>query len=209
MNLPRDPNAERDRPAALQVGGLPTFVFGHRSLMWWGTMGLVAVEGTVFALSVMSYLYLRSHAQTWPLTEQPPDLWWGTLNTALLLLSVWPNYWTKQAAERLDLRAVRMGMVVCLLFALAFLAVRVMEFRALNSRWDSSAYGSAVWMLMGLHTTHLLTDAYDTAVLLVVMFTGLVEGKRFTDVSENAAYWYFVVVSWLPIYLIVYWAPRW
>jgi cytochrome c oxidase subunit I+III len=34
------------------------------------------------------------------------------------------------------------------------------------------------------------------------------EGKRFVDVSENAVYWYFVVLSWLPIYAVIYGAPR-
>jgi heme/copper-type cytochrome/quinol oxidase subunit 3 len=63
-------------------------------------------------------------------------------------------------------------------------------------------------MLMGLHTTHLITDAYDSLVLTVLMFTGPLEGKRFVDISENAAYWYFVVLSWIPIYAVVYWGAR-
>jgi heme/copper-type cytochrome/quinol oxidase subunit 3 len=37
---------------------------------------------------------------------------------------------------------------------------------------------------------------------------GPLEGKRFVDVSENALYWYFVVLSWLPIYAVIYWAAR-
>ena len=74
--------------------------------------------------------------------------------------------------------------------------------------WDSDAYGSVVWLLLGLHTTHLITDTVDTAVLAVLFFTGPFEGKRFVDVSENALYWYFVVVSWLPIYAVIYLAPR-
>ena len=45
---------------ALDVAGLPTVVFGHRSLMWWGTLGVMAIEGTVFALAVMAYFYLRT-----------------------------------------------------------------------------------------------------------------------------------------------------
>ena len=36
------------------------------------------------------------------------------------------------------------GLVVCLLFALAFLVVRGFEFAALNVRWDTNAYGSIV-----------------------------------------------------------------
>jgi heme/copper-type cytochrome/quinol oxidase subunit 3 len=196
------------RGAALDVREVPSFGFGHRSLMWWGTQGLILIEGTVFALAVMAYFYLWSHADRWPPTEPPPGLRWGTLNTVLFLLSVGPAYVAKKAAEALDLRRVRVWLTVSTLASLAILAVRVMEFQTLNCRWDVSAYGSIVWMLLGLHTTHLVTDAFDTAVLNVLMFTGPLEGKRFVDVSENALYWYFVVFSWLPIYAVLYWAPR-
>jgi heme/copper-type cytochrome/quinol oxidase subunit 3 len=192
----------------LDISTLPTFGFGHRSPMWWGTMGLVVIEATVFALTIMSYFYLRSHAAAWPMAGLPPDLVWGNVNTAIMLASMVPNHFAKRAAERLDLHAVRLWLVVCLLVSVAFLAVRVLEFGALNTRWDRDAYGSVVWMLMGLHTTHLITDAYDSAVLTVLTFTGPMEGKRYVDISENAGYWYFVVLSWLPIYAVVYWGAR-
>jgi cytochrome c oxidase subunit 3 len=196
------------RGAALDVSGLPTFAFGHRSPMWWGTLGMVAIESTVFALTIMSYFYLRSHAASWPMGGVAPDLLWGTVNTAVLVLSMVPNHFAKRAAERLDLPKVRLWMVVCMASSLAFLAVRALEFGTLNTQWDSDAYGSVVWMLLGLHTTHLITDAYDSLVLTVLMFTGPLEGKRFVDVSENAGYWYFVVLSWIPIYAVIYWGAR-
>lgn len=192
----------------LDVAHLPTFAFGNRSPMWWGTLGLMAIEGTVFALAIMTYFYLRSHANVWPMSHQPPDLLWGTLNLVIMLASVVPNYLADRAAKKMDLAGVRRWLVVCLAFAAAFLVLRVFEFMALNTKWDTDAYGSAVWMLMGLHTTHLVTDFYDSAVLTVLMFTSLVEGKRFVDVSENAVYWYFVVLSWVPIYAVVYWGAR-
>jgi cytochrome c oxidase subunit III len=195
-------------PALLDIGHLPTFAFGNRSPMWWGTMGLMAIEGTVFALAVMMYFYLRSHSIAWPMSELAPDLVWGTINTAVMLASVVPNYLAKRAAERLDRKGVQLWLTICLLMSLVFIGIRVFEFGALNTRWDSSAYGSIVWMLLGLHTTHLVTDAYDTLVLTVLMFTGPIEGKRYVDVSENAAYWYFVVLSWLPIYAVIYWGAR-
>ena len=37
--------------------------------------------------------------------------------------------------------------------------------------WDSNAYGSIVWTMLGLHTTHVLTDLADTGVLLALMFS--------------------------------------
>jgi heme/copper-type cytochrome/quinol oxidase subunit 3 len=191
----------------IDVARLPTYVYGSHSMMWWGTMGLMLIEGTVFAITVVVYFYLRSHSQTWPV-NRAPELFWGGLNTLILLASLVPNQLAKRAAEREDRHRARWWLVACLLFALAFLTVRVFEFGALNTRWDSNAYGSVVWMLLALHTTHLVTDTIDTAVLAVLMFTGPLEGKRFVDVSENAMYWYFVVGSWLPIYAVIYWGAR-
>lgn len=206
----RDDATHRLRVEAggLNVAALPSFGFGHRSLMWWATMGLIAIEGTVFALAVATYFYLRSHAHRWPLTEAVPDLGWGVVNTVLFLLSLLPAWRTKQAAEKLDLRGTRLWLTVSTLAAVAILVVRALEWQHLNCRWDSSAYGSIVWTLLGLHTVHLVTDFYDTAVLNVLFFTGPLEGRRFVDVSENAVYWYFVVWSWLPIWAVLYLAPR-
>lgn len=209
MTAPDDRNDGDADARCLQVGHLPTFAFGHRSPMWWGTMGLVAIESTVFALIIVAYFYLRSLADAWPLSgSPPPGLLWGTLNTAILLLSMIPNEMARRAAEKLDLPRVRRALVWCMASSVAFLAVRALEFTTLNCQWDDDAYGSVVWMMMGLHTTHLITDMWDSGVLTVLMHTGPIDGKRYVDVSENAGYWYFVVASWLPIYATVYFGAR-
>jgi heme/copper-type cytochrome/quinol oxidase subunit 3 len=208
MTGPEDKNGGDDA-RWLHVGHLPTFAFGHRSPMWWGTLGLVAIETTVFALIIVAYFYLRGLAGAWPLSgSPPPDLLWGTVNTVVLLLSMIPNEMARRAAEKLDLPRVRTALIWCMAFSIAFLAVRALEFTTLNCAWDDDAYGSVVWMMMGLHTTHLITDTWDSGVLAVLMHTGPVDGKRFVDVSENAGYWYFVVGSWLPIYATVYFGAR-
>jgi cytochrome c oxidase subunit 3 len=203
-----DVSDRQDRDRRLDVSQLPSYAFSHHSPMWWGTLGMIAIEGTVFALVIAAYFYLRSHAATWPLTSLPPDLLWGTINTGIMLGSLVPNHFAKQAGERHDVQGVRVWLVAGLVFGAAFLAVRVMEFASLNVRWDSNAYGSVVWTLMGFHTAHLATDFADSVVLAVLFFTGPLEGKRFVDVSENAFYWYFVVWTWLPIYFVVYWGAR-
>jgi cytochrome c oxidase subunit III len=193
---------------AMDVSGLPTYAFGNRSLMWWGTFGMILIESTVFAIAIVAYFYLRDRADAWPPHGVPPVLTYGTWNTVVLLLSAIPNQWTKKRAEAEDLRGTRIGLVVCLAFAVAFLVLRGFEFGALQTSWNTSAYGSIVWALMILHTIHLVTDTLDSAVLTVLMFTGPLSGRRFVDVSENTVYWWFVVGSWLLIYATVYLAPR-
>ena len=196
------------QPRALDVSHLAPGAFGYRSLLWWGTMGIVVIEAAAFALAIGGYLYLRTRVIHWPPNVPPPGLFWGAVNTVVLLASCIPNELARRAAHRVDLGKVRLWMVICLLFGVAFNIVRVFEFMSLNVRWDTNAYGSAVWLLLGLHTTHIITDFLDTAVLTALMFVGPIEEKRFVDVSENSAYWYFVAIAWLPIYGVIYWAPR-
>ena len=196
-------------PNTLDVRHLPPGAFGPRSLMWWGTIGVVLIEGTVFLLAITAYFYLAVRVPAWPPDGvAPPDLTWGTLNVAILLGSIVPNQLTKWAAERVDLGRVRLWLFVSLLFALAFNIVRAFEFAHLNVSWDRDSYGSAVWLLLGLHTTHIVTDFLDSLVLAALMVVGPVEEHRFVDVQENCLYWYFVVLTWLPIYGVIYWAPR-
>ncbi|MGE5526831.1 MAG: cytochrome c oxidase subunit 3 [Rhodospirillaceae bacterium] len=201
--------AIRRTSQVLDASKLPSYGYSHRSLMWWGTVGMIAIEGTVFALAIATYLYIRARAYTWPLSVLPPELIWGSINVVIALLSLLPNQWTKRAAEAEDLAKVRIGLIVCVVIGVALLGIRILEYQSLNVRWDSNAYGSAVWMLLTLHTIHLATDWYDTAVLAVLMHTGPLEGKRYVDVSENALYWYFVVIAWVPIYAVIYFGARW
>jgi heme/copper-type cytochrome/quinol oxidase subunit 3 len=192
----------------LDVSRLPTYAFSHRSLMWWATWGMMLIEGTVFAIGLVAYYYLRGLAIEWPPSSAPPDLLFGTVNTAILLLSGIPNHLAAKAAEREDLGAVRLWMVACMLLGVGFQVVRAFEFGTLNTHWDANAYGSIVFALLTLHTVHIVTDFIDTGVLTVLMFTGPLNGRRFVDVNENADYWWFVVGSWLPIYFTLYWVPR-
>jgi heme/copper-type cytochrome/quinol oxidase subunit 3 len=194
---------------ARDVSGLPTFAFGPRTLTWWGTLGFMAVEGMGFVLAAGVYLYLMTLAPKWPLNAPQPDYWPGTIVALLLIVSVPLNQLLNRWAHRQELAKVRWGLVGMSLLGIAPLIVRWFEFPALLVRWDWNAYGSASWFLLGLHSLHLVTDVGDTLVLTALMFTRHGHsGRRFSDVSDNAFYWDFVVLSWLPIYFILYWLPR-
>ena len=192
------------------ISHLPTHAFGHRSVTWWGTLGFIAIESTVFALGGMVYLYLAGLAETWPPGRlAPPDLFWGSLFTLVLLVSMIPNVWLKRAAEREDERASKINLAVLLLFGALLLVIRGFEFAHLNVRWDENAYGSISEVMLGAHTLHLGTDLGESVILTVLAFRYGLSGRKFADVSEDAIYWNFVLAAWLPNYLLIYWLPRW
>jgi cytochrome c oxidase subunit 3 len=190
------------------VSDLPTHGFGPRMTMAWGTMGFIVLEGMGFALATGAYLYLSITNADWPLSAPPPGLLWSGIFTGVVLLSAWPNHLAKHAARKEDLPRVRLLLVIMSAAGLVTLGLRALEFTTLNVTWDFNAYGSVIWFLLGLHTVHLLTDVGDTLVLTALMFTRHAEGKRFSDVEDNAVYWDFVVFAWLPIYVLIYWGPR-
>jgi heme/copper-type cytochrome/quinol oxidase subunit 3 len=199
-----------ERPVVLDLSDLPTYGFSSRATTWWGTLAYCTLEGTGFALAIGIYLYLLvMNAGEWPMQAEPADLLPGTTITALMLLSLIPNQWVKRRAKQLDLKSVRLGLVAMSLVGLLVLGVRVYEFPALNIWWDTNAYGSVLWLILGLHTAHVATDVGDTLVVTALMFTRHGRApRRFTDVEDNAFYWYFVVLSWLPLYGLIYWMPR-
>ena len=205
------PAAGRPLPhrVVLNARRMPSYAHGSRSPMWWGTVGFAAAEAMGFAMAIGAYFYLVFVNGNWPLSARPPDLLWSSLHTTVILISVWPNHLAKKNGEREDLGRARRDLVIMCLIGLVLLGLRALEFGTLHVRWDQNAYGSMVWLLLGLHTAHLLTDVIDTIILTVLMFTRHGRGKRFSDVGDNAFYWYFVVLSWLPIYVILYWFPRW
>jgi cytochrome c oxidase subunit 3 len=193
----------------VDVADLSDHAFGHHGLIWWGTSGFMVIEGSMFLMVLIVYFYLRLRVDAWPPSLDPPALFYGTLNLLVLLASGIPNHMAKVAAEEYSLARVQFWLAICVVFGVVLLLIRAFEFTTLNCRWDDNAYGSIVWCLMVLHTIHLATDVVDTTVLAALMFAGPVNPKRYVDVSENGLYWYFILLWWIPIYLTVYFAPRW
>jgi heme/copper-type cytochrome/quinol oxidase subunit 3 len=194
--------------AVVDVSGLPNSEFGHRGLIWWGTVGFMVIEGSMFVIGLVVYFYLRLNVAQWPPSLPDPDPSYGTANLLLVFVSLVPAAISKRAAEKFDLERSRRWLAVLVLMGIGSLVLRAFEYPALNCRWDDNAYGSIVWVLLSMHTIHVATDVVDSAVLLVMAATKPMTRKRFVDLSENSLYWYFIVAWWLPIYAVIYFAPR-
>ena len=193
------------------VAELPNNIVGPGSLTWWGTVGFMLIEGTAFALTFATYFFLMNQEDSWP--PEPwhaPSLLAGTLFTIVIVLSEIPNTMIKKAAQASDTEKIRKLLLLMVGIGVLLLVIRAFEFPSLNVNWFENAYGSILWALLLLHTTHILTDWVDTVVLAALVQTPLgYERRRMIDTDENSLYWRFVWLTWLPIYLMIYWVPRW
>jgi heme/copper-type cytochrome/quinol oxidase subunit 3 len=189
----------------LDVSHLGTVVHGHRDPLWWGVMLLMAIEGTMFALLAASYGYLRGNESVWPPTGaiQPPiSLTLATV--VILILSGVSMAWAFRAASHDDLRNVRLGMIVTTILSAVALIPRGYEFAMLGYKWNSHAYGSIVWAIYFMHTFHLVSGVIENMVLTTLLYKGPVEKKHMLDARLGGYYWWFVVVSWVLLWALIF-----
>ena len=197
------------RPA-LDVSRLPPIAVDSRGLLWWGMVGLMAIEGTMVALLMATYFYLRLAALQWP----PPGASDGglllpTLALVVLLASVVPMYLADHAVKETDRRGAVLCTTINVLMAIVFLGMRTMEMKRLTFRWDSHAYGSIYWSILGLHTSHVIASTVESIVLVALIARGYFHDEQRLGLRTDGLYWYFVVGAWIPLYALLFLFPRW
>lgn len=197
------------RTADIDLSQLPDYLFGPGAIGYWGGIAFMLIEGVGLALLIGAYFYLMPFEREWPPGVSPPPLFWATAGVIVALLSELPNILTIRRAKEQSKQGVQLWIVVTALFGVVLLVLRVFEFQAFNVRWDANAYGSINWALLIMHHADLVTDTYDTFVLAAMVFLKPVDGRKFSDVNDNAVFWHFVVATWVAVYVVVYWVPRW
>ena len=198
------------RRAVLDVALLDDHAFSYRAPIWWGNLLMIFIEGAAFALMLVSYYYIRRNFNTWPPERTYlPDLGVSTANLILLLVSIGPIWYAAKLAFAHEAPSrIGLWLMVVVAFGVAAIVLRAFELKGLHTRYDSNAYGSITWMLLITHLAHLIAGSLETLLIALVMFTGPVERKHYTDTTVMAVYWYFVVASWVVLWLVVFVSVR-
>ena len=178
--------------------------------VWWGNTLTIMIEGAGFAILVITYFYIRRGFPSWPPAGTLlPDLGASTANAAILVVSILPMWYAvKLAAAREPTRVIAILLLGCAAFGITASVFRVLEFSGVNTRWNSSAYGAIVWSILAVHFAHILAVTLETLLIGILLLTRPIEERRYADISANAIYWYFVALSWVALYVIVFLAPR-
>jgi len=191
--------------ATLDVSHLPTYAFGRRDPRWAAVILLMAIEGSVFGLMLFTYFYVRTRLEVWPPTSPGTrELLFGGAIALVLLASVVPAHLVNRAVYSADLARAKRWLTLCTCLSLLALLLRGLELSHLPFRWDSNVYGSVFWGVLCLHTMHLIAGNVENMLFLVPLRRGPIEKKHLVDLEVNSIYWYFVVLSWVPLYLVLY-----
>ena len=192
-------------PRVIDVSNLPEYELGDRALVWWGQVGMLVIEGTMFALTFATYFYLRTVAVQWPPpTVALPDLTLPSIMLALLLVSCVPMYIADEAAKKENYSRTIIWFGISGVLCIGAVVLRWYEIGALEFKWYSHAYGSAVWTLLGLHTFHLVVSTGETIVMMLILLTrSRPQHKHYLVVRIDGLYWYWVVAWYLLYYVIV------
>lgn len=195
----------------MDVSELPDVCFGPRDIMWWGTAGFVLIEGFTMVLCWVVLIYLHQNFPTWPPEDTTrPGLGLATVLIVAMLLSVPFIRLIENASKRFDLGAMRRWLPIAALLCTAFVVMRIAELMTqVNVKWNTNAYGSAVWLVLGSHGTLLLIEAAEMIGFAVAFWIAPIERKHFSDVADAAFYWYFMVAAAFVTYVLVFLLPRW
>lgn len=202
---------------ALDVSHLPATEFDHRSPLWWGNLILLFIETAMFGVMIAVFVTTAMNIRPFPpprvdrfpvLLNSEPELMLPVVGLIALLLSLIPGIWLDLAARRRDVKAVKILLAITLVFNVALVIIRYYEFDSLHFKWNDNAYGSAVWMILGLHMFHLIALLCEDICLTVWLYARGFDEKHALDVTVAAVYWYWIVGMWVVLFPIVYLVPR-
>jgi cytochrome c oxidase subunit III len=188
---------------------LPVYVLGPRSVVWWGMLGLIAIEIVVFSGFIAMYFWLKLVNPAWPPEGiDKPDLLLPTINTFVLIVSGAAMIYAKRAIGRDDQLGLKLGQGLAIVLGIVFLTIKYVEYSGYGYDWSTHAYGSITWTITGFHSAHVVSVVMKGFVVLAMGFRGMFRPDRHLAFEVSTIYWTFVVVIWLPLYFTMYISPR-
>jgi cytochrome c oxidase subunit III len=184
---------DRTAPAPLVTGKL-------------GMKILVLALSMLFAASILGYLVIRFRASAWPppgVPHLPGTLW---ISTLIIVVSSFTMQGAVRAARADRQGALRNGMLLTTVLALAFLVSQTLNWFALvaaNLTAKTNLYGFTFFMLTGLHAAHVVGGVIPLGVVTARAFRGRYSSTFRPGVEYCAIYWHFLAVVWVVLFALL------
>ena len=169
-----------------------------------GMIVFLASDVMLFAAFFSAYYVLRGANDPWPPPGADLDVPRALIATLVLVSSSITLIAGDRALADRRSRAARRWVLVTVALGLAFAVNQLLEYRDLSFRIDDHPYGSAYWMLTGVHGAHVLAGLGA----LMLLFVRLVRARDLERVEPYAGgvslYWHMVDAVWVGVFLTIW-----
>jgi cytochrome c oxidase subunit 3 len=191
---------------ALGKRPLPVGAIGRTGPGWWGIVCVIATEASLFAYLLFSYFYYAVQiADGW--IPKSPSFGYSLPGIICLIVSGAAVWWGERGAERGARSRTLLGFVVALLLGIVFIVLQILDWSSEPFTVRSGEYGSIFFVTTGFHLAHLVVGVIALLLVLAWSALGYFDARRNTPVLIVAAYWYFVVVVGVAVFLSFYVLP--
>lgn len=187
-----------------------------------GMWTFLATEVLFFGGLFMAYILYRSfYPEAFAIGSRYTDLFYGTLNTAILLTSSLTMALAVHAAQEGKTKSIVRCLLLTLLFAVGFLVVKGFEYHKdfaehlvpgaqFNSELPQRAqiFFWLYWAMTGLHAIHVTVGIGLLAIIAVLAKRGRFSNGYHTPVEVSGLYWHFVDLVWIFLYPLLYLIDR-
>jgi heme/copper-type cytochrome/quinol oxidase subunit 3 len=193
---------------------LPHHASGTRAFGWWGMVGLIATEATLFGALISSYFYLRftSGSVVWPPDDiAKPSLTLPLIMTAILWASSIPVHFADSGIKKGKQGRLKWGLLLGFLLGATFLTIQIVaEYPEVLHEFGPSTnvYGSLFFGLTGLHGAHVAVGLLFSLWTQARAWRGHFDENRHVTVQNFAMYWHFVDAVWAGVLFTIYLSPH-
>ena len=187
---------------------LPVGPAGRASVGWWGLICIIATESALFAYLLFAYFYFAVQLDGDWSPHPPPMIVYTLPGVIVLILSGGSAWWAERSARNSLWIQLVAALAVTALLGIAFAALQVVDWLAEPFSLQSSEFGSNFYTITGLHMAHEVVGIFTVLMLLLWSALGYFDAKRHAPVLIGVAYWYFLVVVGVIVFLCLYAVPR-
>jgi cytochrome c oxidase subunit 3 len=186
-----------------------------------GMWTFLVTEIMFFGGLFMAYLVYRHQSpQGFQEASHHLDVFWGTLNTALLIISSLTMALAVRAAQTSQKPKTQvMWLVSTMILGAGFLGIKAIEYTEKFRdhivpgpyfHWEglypkpAEQFYSLYFAMTGLHALHMVIGLGIMTVITVMAWKKQFDGEYYTPVEVAGLYWHFVDIVWIFLFPLLY-----
>lgn len=187
-----------------------------------GLWTFIATEILFFGGLFLAYaIYRHFYYHEFDLASRRTDLFFGTLNSVILLTSSLTMVLAVQAAKRDQAKMVGRFLSLTIFLGASFLVVKAFEYHKdiADQLVPGEKFNAALppaaqlffwlyWAMTGLHAIHILIGMGLLSVMFFLTRRGRISAPHFAPLELTGLYWHFVDIVWLFLYPLLYLVNR-